>query len=177
MSSNFLADINKVANNMEALKAIALIIENNEFQLAVDNINKSIEILNKSEDLGNVFSLNWLGELEEIPNIENSNNGDSFILKYTNGLYSFFNNEWRLILYAKDGEDGSDGESAYDIAVLNGFVGTTLDWLNAQTGKSAYEIAVEDGFTGTVTQWLATFGENGKSAYEIAVNDGETTAQ
>lgn len=31
----------------------------------------------------------------------------------------------------RDGVDGQDGESAYQIAVRNGFVGTELDWLNS----------------------------------------------
>ena len=83
---------------------------------------------------------------------------------------------------------GSPGESAYQIAVRNGFVGTEVEWLeslrgqngtNAQDGKSAYQIAVENGFEGTEEAWLDSLkgqdGEvahKGESAYEIAVKNG-----
>lgn len=41
------------------------------------------------------------------------------------------------------------GESAYEIALLNGFKGTQAEWLESLNGKSAYETAVEGGFEGT----------------------------
>ena len=84
------------------------------------------------------------------------------------------------------GVDGADsvvpGKSAYQIAVDNGFVGSTAAWLdslrgqNGQNGRdgidgrdstvpgppgqrgpngmTAYEVAVSQGYTGTVVQWL-----------------------
>lgn len=81
------------------------------------------------------------------------------------------------------GTQGPPGDSAYDIAVINGFVGTEQEWLdslkgadgadgapgsdgtngtNGTDGKSAYEIAVENGFVGSEAQWLESLkGEDG----------------
>ncbi|WP_036256500.1 lipoprotein, partial [Mesoplasma syrphidae] len=45
-----------------------------------------------------------------------------------------------------------DGESAYQIAVRNGFEGTEEEWLESligKEGKSAYDVAKENGFKGT----------------------------
>lgn len=52
--------------------------------------------------------------------------------------------------------DRGSGESAYEIAVRNGFTGTEQEWLESlkEKGKSAYEIAVENGFKGTEQEWL-----------------------
>lgn len=85
-----------------------------------------------------------------------------------------------------DGADGADGESAYDIAVGNGFEGTELEWIaslkgekgdkgdtgdqgpqglqgvqgeagaDGADGASAYDIAVDNGFEGTELEWLAS---------------------
>ena len=80
---------------------------------------------------------------------------------------------------------GKDGESAYDIAIRRGFVGSESQWLNSlrgskgdkgdagvagvdgKDGKSAYDIAKENGFTGTETDFLESLkgepGTNGKN--------------
>ena len=76
------------------------------------------------------------------------------------------------------GDTGASGKSAYEIAVLNGFDGSEIEWLaslhgqngatgpqgpagisgtngkDGENGKSAYEIAVNNGFVGTETEWL-----------------------
>ena len=64
------------------------------------------------------------------------------------------------------------GESAYEIAVQNGFSGTEEEWLDSlkgedgepgadgrqgADGKSAYEIAVDHGYTGTEAEWAEFF--------------------
>ena len=51
---------------------------------------------------------------------------------------------------------GPRGESAYEVAVRHGYVGTEEEWLSSLDGKSAYQIAVELGYTGTEEQWLAS---------------------
>ncbi|MBR5091777.1 MAG: hypothetical protein IK093_20335 [Ruminiclostridium sp.] len=62
----------------------------------------------------------------------------------------------------KLGTYGSYGESAYDVAVRNGFRGTEREWLNSLVGDSAYEVAVRNGFTGSESAWLASLkGEKG----------------
>lgn len=65
-----------------------------------------------------------------------------------------------------------NGESAYEIAVQQGFSGTEEEWLaslkgedgepgadgrQGVDGKSAYEIAVEHGYTGTEEEWAEFF--------------------
>lgn len=89
------------------------------------------------------------------------------------------------------GKQGTCGQSAYDLAVQDGFEGTEEEWLvslKGQTGEkglkgepgdrgqSAYDLAVQKGFAGTEEEWLATLkgkqGDQGLSAYELAVQGG-----
>lgn len=83
---------------------------------------------------------------------------------------------------------GKDGESAYEIAVDEGFEGTEEEWLvslkgadgtdgaDGSDGRSAYQIAVEYGFVGTESEWLESLvgaeGADGKSAYQVALENG-----
>lgn len=59
------------------------------------------------------------------------------------------------------------GESAYQLAVLNGFKGTEAEWLESlhgRDGKSAYEYAKEKGYDGTEEEFaemLANAGSGG----------------
>ena len=54
------------------------------------------------------------------------------------------------------GEAGVAGQSAYQIAVSDGFSGTLSQWLAslAGSGISAYDIAVVNGYVGTEAEWL-----------------------
>lgn len=73
----------------------------------------------------------------------------------------------------KDGANGLNGQSAYELAVANGYNGTLTDWLlslsgakgtDGKDGKSAYQIAVDNGYTGTEEEWLASLhGKDGKN--------------
>ena len=90
---------------------------------------------------------------------------------------------------------GEAGESAYDIAVRNGFTGTEAEWLDSlkgekgadgkdgaegaagadgadgadgANGKSAYELAVDNGFTGTEAEWVASL--QGKDGVDGAID-------
>lgn len=67
---------------------------------------------------------------------------------------------------------GPPGDSAYQLALDEGFVGSIQDWLDSLVGKpgqngsdgtdgsdgedgaSAYQIAVDNGFDGTEEEWL-----------------------
>lgn len=74
------------------------------------------------------------------------------------------------------------GNSAYDVAVRNGFVGTEAEWIESLKGDSAYDVAVKNGFTGTEAEWLAGLkGQDGldadDNAYDIAVKNGFTGTQ
>jgi len=71
---------------------------------------------------------------------------------------------------------GRPGQSAYAIAVADGFVGTVTQWLaslQGADGDDAYAVAVAAGFVGTRTQWLASLqGGAGDDAYTVAVSAG-----
>lgn len=63
------------------------------------------------------------------------------------------------------GQQGSNGLSAYEIAVSQGFPGSEPAWLASlqgpqgtagDNGQSAYETAVDEGFVGTEAEWLAS---------------------
>lgn len=60
-------------------------------------------------------------------------------------------------LYCKDGIDGIQGSSAYDLAIFQGFKGTIEEWLESLNGK--------DGINGAS-------GENGISAYGVWISQG-----
>lgn len=77
---------------------------------------------------------------------------------------------------------GDPGDSAYEIAVEHGYVGTEEEWLaslHGKDGKSAYQIAVEGGYTGTEEEYNAlltavpTFG-NRIGALENEINSIKT---
>ena len=71
------------------------------------------------------------------------------------------------------GGTGPAGQSVYELAVENGFVGTEsayLASLSGEAGQSAYDLAVSSGFVGTETEWLDSItGAQGESAYETHV--------
>ncbi len=69
------------------------------------------------------------------------------------------------------GAQGRPGQSAYELAVASGFVGTEAEWLaslrgpqgeqglDGPAGQSAYEQAVAGGYTGTENQFKAELNE------------------
>ena len=63
------------------------------------------------------------------------------------------------------GADGEDGLSAYEVAVLNGFVGTEIQWLQSlkgDQGLSSYQVWLSQGNTGTVQDYLDSLkGDDG----------------
>lgn len=74
------------------------------------------------------------------------------------------------------GQQGAEGKSAYELAVIEGFNGTRQEWLNSlvgpegPAGESAYVAAVGEGFTGTLQEWLDSLqgpqGEQGIQGVE-----------
>lgn len=57
------------------------------------------------------------------------------------------------------GVKGDQGESAYEVAVAEGYVGSEAEWLLTLVGpegKSAYEVAKANGYPGTEVQWIAS---------------------
>lgn len=74
----------------------------------------------------------------------------------------------RILLGNVKGPKGDEGESAYGIAVRNGYSGTEAEWLESLRGRqgdigdSAYAVAVKNGFSGTEAEWLESLkGEPG----------------
>ena len=85
---------------------------------------------------------------------------------------------------------GPQGQSAYEVAVGEGFVGDEAAWLaslvgpqgdgeDGLDGASAYEIAVANGFVGSESAWLASLqgedGDTGPAGPGVAV--GGTAGQ
>lgn len=67
----------------------------------------------------------------------------------------------KVVGTATDQVRGPRGYSAYEIAVLLGFVGDEEAWLESlkvkgDQGRSAYRVAVDEGFVGTVNEWRAS---------------------
>ena len=61
------------------------------------------------------------------------------------------------------GTNGSNGQSAYELAVEKGYTGTLDEWLEAlkgSNGLSAYELAVEKGYQGAQEEWLESLQGN-----------------
>ena len=62
----------------------------------------------------------------------------------------------KIIGSTTDQVRGPRGYSAYEIAVLLGYVGNEESWLESlrgDQGRSAYRVAVDEGFVGTVNEW------------------------
>lgn len=122
---------------------------------------------------------NWVSKNPRLLLGEPGFESDTNKLKIGDGL-----NTWVNLDYLTGA--GSDGDSAYEIAVDNGFVGTVEEWLdslvgppgvdgidgtngtngsNGSPGISAYQVALNNGFVGTESQWLASLvgvpGEDG----------------
>ncbi len=85
-------------------------------------------------------------------------------------------------LRGKDGGDGADGLSAYQLARQQGYGGTLTAWLVSligAAGLSAKDIARELGYGGTKTQRLASLvGAAGRNASAVlgTVTIGQTAA-
>lgn len=81
------------------------------------------------------------------------------------------------IKHGTNGINGTNGKSAYELAVSKGYRGTLDEWLeslngtNGSNGKSAYELAVENGYTGTEQEWLESLkGIDGKDSPIIGID-------
>ena len=104
----------------------------------------------------------------------------------------------QLLQKIQSASKGTDGKSAYEIAIEHGFVGTETDWIESLKGvdgkdgvngedglpgrdgidgKSAYIIAVEHGFSGTENEWLQSLkGADGKDGITPDMSDYATKA-
>lgn len=100
---------------------------------------------------------------------ETGNGIQSIVKTGTDGLYDIytirFTNGSSTDFRVKNGANGADGKSAYQVAVDNGYVGTQAEWLvslvgpqgiqgvKGDTGLSAYDQARQGGYAGTEAQF------------------------
>jgi|SRR5690625_697309 len=71
--------------------------------------------------------------------------------------------EWLESLKGKDGQDGEKG----DPFTYDDFTPEQLEALKGEDGESAYEIAVRNGFEGTEQEWLESLkGEKGANGQD-----------
>ena len=100
-------------------------------------------------------------------------NGSSYVcaVPHTSGVFAtdLAAGKWLVIA-----EKGGAGDSAYAVAVAEGFVGDEAAWLASlagATGASAYAVAVAEGFVGDEAAWLASLdgadGADGTSAVHL----------
>lgn len=65
-------------------------------------------------------------------------------------------------IFLNNGTPGEAGQSAYELAVEQGFVGDLAAWLLSlvgepgSAGKTAYELAIANGFEGDEAAWLSS---------------------
>ena len=73
-----------------------------------------------------------------------------------------------------NGIDGADGKSAYEVAILNGYIGTQSEWLLSLKGEQGIQgVKGDTGETGA-TGANGIDGTDGKSAYQSAIDGGFT---
>lgn len=71
-------------------------------------------------------------------------------------------------IQGKPGKDGANGKSAYEIAILNGFIGTEQEWISSLNGK--------DGETGNGIVSISKESSVGKTdTYKILFTDNTNT--
>ena len=99
--------------------------------------------------------LNYLGvwlDAVPLPLTEGYKSGDTYVWKHS--LWTLMDLPTRA--WHDIGVPGPKGDSAYDIATDNGFVGSEAVWLNSLIGKTAYQLAVAEGFVGSQSAWVAS---------------------
>ncbi len=103
----------------------------------------------------------WLASLK-------GDTGDTAYDAYVNGGGALSEADWLL---------SQNGKDTYQLYLDNGGTDTVTDWLaNMQgingVGQSAYALAVQEGYAGTEPEWLETL--KGNTAYQIWVNAGNS---
>lgn len=89
-------------------------------------------------DIGDLRGLEGLGlnirgtltTVDELP-IDNNRKGDAFIISSNKTMVVFDSEKWSEV-----GQVGPKGESAYDLAVANGFIGSYAEWALTQVGPA-----------------------------------------
>lgn len=172
-------DIRNLQDRVTKLETLCNVTNTNlsSLQTIVDALQQQITIL-QVEPLTNGYKIYFSdGNVATIQNGKNSDDVPEIgVQQDSDGIYY-----WTLDgVWLEDkqgnrikaqGTDGTNGESAYELAVEKGYNGTLEEWLaslkgiNGTNGKSAYELAVEKGYNGTLDEWLTSLkGTDGDDA-------------
>lgn len=122
-------------------------------------------------------SVNILGSYESYADLKKAhpigNIGDAYIVQGDMYVWNVEQNDWVDVgdiqgPAGKDGQDGTNGKSAYQIWLDNGNIGTEQDYLDSLKG--------EDGYTPikNVDYFDGQDGDDGKSAYQLWLDSGNT---
>lgn len=179
----------QVNTNITALQTIVSAVQSNDCITAVTPIKSGNEEIGYTIAFANHDPITIYHGKDGIKGADGNDAQPPMIgvQQHDDGIYYWtLNGEWLTDPQGNkvkaQGNDGSTGKSAYELAVEKGYSGSLDEWLaslngtNGDNGKSAYELAVENGYRGTQTEWLESLkgnnGNDGKSAYELAVEKG-----
>lgn len=179
----------QVNTNISALQTIVSAVQSNDCITAVTPIKSGNEEIGYTIAFANHDPITIYHGKDGIKGADGNDAQPPMIgvQQHDDGIYYWtLNGEWLTDPQGNkvkaQGNDGSTGKSAYELAVEKGYSGSLNEWLaslngtSGNNGKSAYELAVENGYRGTQTEWLESLkgnnGKDGKSAYELAVEKG-----
>ncbi len=179
----------QVNTNITALQTIVSAVQSNDYITAVTPIKSGNEEIGYTIAFANHDPITIYHGKDGIKGADGNDAQPPMIgvQQHDDGIYYWtLNGEWLTDPQGNkvkaQGNDGSTGKSAYELAVEKGYSGSLNEWLaslngtSGNNGKSAYELAVENGYRGTQTEWLESLkgnnGKDGKSAYELAVEKG-----
>ena len=89
---------------------------------------------------------------------------DTYLIKFTNGDMAGFT--------VRNGKDGADGKTAYELAVENGYTGTVLEWLASLKGDGISLLGIDREQTDELTMRY-TFRYSDGTTFSFDVKNGE----
>lgn len=141
----------------------------NDLKDRIASLEKTVRTMNS--DIGSIQSIvDAINARDYIVKIEELADKSGYTITFAKG-------NTVTIKHGTNGINGTNGKSAYELAVSKGYRGTLDEWLeslngtNGSNGKSAYELAVENGYTGTEQEWLESLkGIDGKDSPIIGID-------
>lgn len=141
----------------------------NDLKDRIASLEKTVQTMNS--DIGSIQSIvDAINARDYIVKIEELADKSGYTITFAKG-------NTVTIKHGTNGINGTNGKSAYELAVSKGYRGTLDEWLeslngtNGSNGKSAYELAVENGYTGTEQEWLESLkGIDGKDSPIIGID-------
>ena len=155
--------------NISSLQTIVTALQNNDY------VTRVIPVTQGGKEIGYTITFTksdpitiYHGEKGETGATGNDGHTPEIgVRQDADGIYYWtLDGEWLTEGGSKikaQGTDGTNGKSAYELAVEKGYSGTEEEWLESlkgnngtsgNDGKSAYELAVEKGYRGTLDEWL-----------------------